>query len=87
MTGLADKPAEQARRSLLKAFTWRATGSLDTFVLAYLFTGHAKVAVAISMTEVVTKIVLYYIHERVWTRITFGQQERGSAKEPVAARD
>ncbi len=63
---------ERPRRSVVKALTWRATGSADTFLLAWLFTQSAKVAVAISATEIVTKLVLYYGHERLWARSTFG---------------
>jgi bifunctional enzyme CysN/CysC len=63
---------EQPRRSLLKAVTWRVTGSIDTFLLSWLFTRSAGVAAAISATEVITKLVLYYGHERIWARIGFG---------------
>jgi sulfate adenylyltransferase subunit 1 (EFTu-like GTPase family)/uncharacterized membrane protein len=63
---------EKPLRSIVKAITWRATGSADTFLLAWLFTQSAKVAVAISATEVVTKLFLYYGHERLWARSTFG---------------
>ena len=69
------RPVDKHWRSLAKAISWRATGSLDTFVLAFLFTGHAKVAAAISLTEVATKIVLYFVHERVWQRIPIGRED------------
>jgi sulfate adenylyltransferase large subunit len=59
-------------RSIAKAVTWRITGSLDTFLLSWFFTASAKLAVAISLTEVATKIVLYYGHERIWAKIKFG---------------
>ena len=60
-------------RSLAKAVSWRITGSLDTIMLAWLFTNEIGVAVSIGMTEVVTKIVLYYFHERIWNRISLGK--------------
>jgi bifunctional enzyme CysN/CysC len=63
---------EQPRRSLVKAVTWRITGSIDTFLLSWLFTRSAGVAAAISATEVLTKLVLYYGHERIWARSAFG---------------
>jgi sulfate adenylyltransferase large subunit len=59
-------------RSLAKAVSWRATGSIDTTILAYLFTGSIKVAAAIGGTEVFTKIALYFVHERIWSRLSFG---------------
>lgn len=63
---------EGHRRSFAKAITWRITGSADTFLLSWLFTQSAKMAVAISATEIATKIVLYYLHERAWAKSTFG---------------
>ncbi len=75
LTRLITRPAETAWRSLAKAVTWRVTGSVDTFILAYLFTGHVKVAAAISLTEVGTKIVLYFFHERLWQRFAPGRAD------------
>lgn len=53
-------------KSIAKAVSWRALGSLDTFVVAFLFTGHAGSAGGIALFEVLTKSVLYYVHERAW---------------------
>ncbi len=78
MIDMATPPAspskEAHRRSLLKAVTWRVTGSLDTFLISWLITGHAVMAATISAIEVFTKIFLYYGHERIWTRIRWGQK-------------
>lgn len=63
------------RRSLMKGVSWRITGSLDTLLLCYLFTGSIELAAGISATEVVTKVVLYYIHERIWLRIPHGNKK------------
>jgi len=56
-------------KSLLKAVTWRMTGSLDTFLLSWLVTGHVQLAFSIAFLELFTKIVLYWLHERVWLKI------------------
>ena len=61
-------------RSLAKAVTWRVVGSADTFVLSWLVTGNAKYAISIASIEAVTKIFLYYLHERVWNRIRWGKE-------------
>jgi uncharacterized membrane protein len=60
-------------RSLAKAVSWRITGSIDTIFLSWLFTGDLSIAAAIGLTEVLTKMVLYYLHERVWNRIPLGR--------------
>jgi uncharacterized membrane protein len=67
---------EAHSRSLVKAISWRALGSIDTFVLSYLFTANVKAAGAIAGTEVLTKMFLYYLHERAWARIGWGVDKR-----------
>ncbi|SCW72621.1 Uncharacterized membrane protein [Sphingobium faniae] len=63
---------ESNPRSLVKAISWRTLGSIDTFILGLLFTQNVKAAGAIASTEVVTKILLYYFHERAWAQIDWG---------------
>ena len=54
------------KRHALKKITWRIVGTLDTFLLSWLITGSAKIGGAIAGVEVITKMVLYYLHERAW---------------------
>ncbi|WP_404711448.1 DUF2061 domain-containing protein [Sphingomonas sp. MMS24-J13] len=63
---------ESHPRSIVKAISWRTLGSIDTFVLGLIFTSDVKVAGSIAGTEVVTKILLYYFHERVWALVPWG---------------
>lgn len=63
---------EAHRRSLAKAISWRILGSLDTFLLSWLFTSSLRAAGAIATTEVLTKMVLYYFHERAWSSVGWG---------------
>jgi uncharacterized membrane protein len=60
-------------RSIAKAVSWRIAGSLDTFVLSFLFTGSAKLAGSIAGAEMATKVLLYYLHERAWSAISWGR--------------
>jgi uncharacterized membrane protein len=64
-------------RSVAKAISWRATGTADTIIISYLVTGQIKMAVSIGFVELFTKIFLYYVHERIWNRISFGRSKRG----------
>lgn len=68
-----DWPNDRPIRSLAKALSWRVTGSIDTTILSWLFTGDLRIAAAIGVTEVATKMVLYYLHERAWNRIPLGR--------------
>ncbi|MBX9726761.1 MAG: DUF2061 domain-containing protein [Rickettsiales bacterium] len=65
---------EAHRRSLAKAVSWRVLGSIDTFLISWLVTGHPVIAATISAIEVFTKIFLFYGHERVWGRIRWGRK-------------
>ena len=65
-------------RSISKAVSWRLLGSVDTFVLSYIFTGSFKLAGSIAVTEMFTKMVLYYVHERVWSAIPWNQRGQPS---------
>ena len=65
------------RRHILKTITWRIIGTLDTMILSWIITGNWKWGVAIGGVELLTKMVLYYLHERVWYRYSkFGINER-----------
>ena len=64
---------EKHYRSLVKAISWRATGTVDTIIISFLVTGQAKWALSIGFIELFTKVFLYYVHERVWNRLDFGR--------------
>ncbi len=72
LAALITEPKDKPWRSLAKAISWRVTGTIDTFVIAYLFSGNVKLAASIGATEVLTKIILYYFHERIWGRLKVG---------------
>ena len=74
------KRRETRRRSLTKTATWRTIASLDTMLLAYIFTGNVGTAISIGSLEVVSKLILYFIHERVWSNIGFGIVNRPKAR-------
>jgi uncharacterized membrane protein len=62
-------------RSLTKAISWRVTGTVDTILISWLITREFKFALSIGFVELFTKIFLYYAHERVWNRLTFGRRK------------
>jgi uncharacterized membrane protein len=61
-------------RSFAKALSWRATGTVDTMIISFVVTGSVKLAATIGLTEVVTKSLLYYLHERAWLKIPYGRR-------------
>jgi uncharacterized membrane protein len=65
---------DQPRRSLVKTISWRITGSSATFAIAYVMTGSFAIAGIIGVTQMISNTILYYLHERTWNRIKWGQQ-------------
>jgi sulfate adenylyltransferase large subunit len=70
---------ESHARSLAKAVSWRATGSLDTFVVTFVITGSTKLAGSVAITEIMTKILIYYCHERIWALVPWGKARAAQA--------
>ena len=64
---------ERHYRSVVKAISWRVTGTVDTVIISFLITGQAKWALSIGFVELFTKVALYYVHERIWNRLSFGR--------------
>ncbi len=64
------------KRHLSKTISWRLIGTLDTLLLSWVFTGSPITGVKIITGELITKMLLYYLHERVWFRSTFGVQKK-----------
>ena len=63
------------KRHIAKTFTWRIVGTLDTIALAWLITGNAMAGLQIGVLELVTKFILYYLHERAWSNIRFKEKQ------------
>lgn len=60
------------RRHILKTITWRIIGTLDTIALGWLITGNFQTGLGIGAAEILTKMTLYYLHERLWYQSRFG---------------
>ena len=64
---------EKPYRSIVKTLSWRFVATLSTMVISFMITGELAVAVSIGVFEFFAKIILYYLHERIWNKITFGK--------------
>jgi len=65
------------RRSAAKAASWRSLATVDTFFISWLITGRAATAGGIAATEVLTKVLLFYLHERGWNALLRGRPALG----------
>lgn len=68
------------RRHVAKTISWRVVGTVDTMILSWLITGSPLTGIKIGLAEVITKMLLYYLHERMWYRNDFGVAEKRKAK-------
>ena len=67
----------QVKRHLAKTLTWRLVGTIDTMILGWVVTGNIKMGLTIGGFEVITKMILYFLHERAWYKyIKFGLNEK-----------
>jgi uncharacterized membrane protein len=62
------------KRSLYKAITYRIIGSLDTFIISTFVIKSAKLGGGVAIAEILTKPLLYYIHERIWDKQSIGNK-------------
>ncbi len=66
------KSVEKGYRSVVKTISWRALGTIDTIIISWIIVGNFRFAVSIGGVELFTKMFLYYFHERLWARSSFG---------------
>lgn len=67
---------ESKKRHLAKTVTWRLIGTLDTMLIAWFISGDPLTGLKIGFAEIITKMLLYYFHERVWYKVNFGIVDR-----------
>jgi len=67
-----NKTKVSLKRHIAKTLTWRIIGTIDTMVLGWLVSGDPIIGLTIGSFEVVTKMALYFIHERVWYKYDYG---------------
>ncbi|MDH5414842.1 MAG: DUF2061 domain-containing protein [Flavobacteriaceae bacterium] len=69
---------ESRKRHLAKTLTWRFIGTIDTMIIAWIISGNPITGLKIGIAEVLTKMLLYYVHERVWYKFNYGLVSRKS---------
>ena len=74
------KVLESRKRHIAKTLTWRGVGTLDTMVISWIISGNPFTGLKIGFAELITKMVLYYLHERAWYKIDFGLEKRRQRK-------
>ena len=61
------------KRTIAKTITFRIIATITTMVLVLIFTGNLTLAGAIGALDLVSKLMIYYVHERVWNKFSWGK--------------
>jgi len=61
------------KRTVAKTISWRITGSASTFLISFLISGNFAVASSIALIQITANTILYFVHERIWNKIKWGQ--------------
>ena len=68
------------KRHIIKTFSWRGVGTLDTILFGWLITGNPFTGLKIGGIETASKVLLYFAHEKLWYKINFGLDRRKMSK-------
>lgn len=65
---------ESRIRTIVKTLSWRLTATVSTIIIVFILTKNFKLAASIGGIEVFVKLLIYYVHERVWGKINIGKK-------------
>tara|TARA_B110001450_G_scaffold99104_1_gene93977 strand:+ start:4793 stop:5245 length:453 start_codon:yes stop_codon:yes gene_type:complete len=77
---LKSSVVDSNKRHVIKTFTWRFIGTIDTVIFGWIITGNPFEGLKIGMAETATKLLLYFGHEKLWYRVNFGLDQRNREK-------
>jgi uncharacterized membrane protein len=66
---------ETKRRSVAKSISWRIFAAVITGCIAWVLTGKLEFAAKIGAIDTTVKLLVFYLHERVWNKINYGRVE------------
>ena len=66
---------ESKRRSIVKAISWRFFATLITGAIVWIISGQFELAVGVGLMDTVVKIFVYFFHERIWLKISYGKSK------------
>ena len=72
--------ANPNKRHIIKTFSWRAVGTIDTIIFGWILTGNPFTGLKIGGAETISKMILYFGHEKLWYKINFGLDMKNRKK-------
>jgi len=74
---LGKTTTQAKRKSLYKTISWRVIATTTTFIISgAVLKSFDEVALFIALLELITKFVLYYVHERIWLKLPIGYLQK-----------
>lgn len=67
---------EKPIRSIIKVLTWRISATIITIIASFVITGKMEFALSIGFIDLIIKVCVHYIHERLWNKIKFGLEKK-----------
>ncbi|MFW6231166.1 MAG: DUF2061 domain-containing protein [Nanoarchaeota archaeon] len=64
---------ESRKRTLAKAITFRIVATLATVLIIFFFTEEMTLSFGIGIVDFVSKLFVYYVHERAWEKVGWGK--------------
>jgi uncharacterized membrane protein len=75
------------KRHIIKTFSWRVIGTIDTILFGWILTGNPLIGLKIGGAETVSKMILYFGHEKLWYKINYGLDNRKKRKHSKKLKD
>lgn len=69
---------ENHSRSLMKSITFRIMATSTTILLVFVFTSNLTTSLGVGAVEIILKTAIYYLHERIWSKLKYGLKENPS---------
>jgi uncharacterized membrane protein len=71
---ILNKEATTYKELVYKTISWRVVATTTTFIISGIVLNvFNEVAIYIALTELVTKFVLFYLHEKMWLKLPLGK--------------
>lgn len=67
---------ETRKRTLAKSLTWRVFATLVVVICSFIVTGDVILSTLVGGLDAMFKSVAYYIHERFWSSINYGRENK-----------
>ena len=71
------------KRSIIKSITWRVIGVVLLGIISYLITHNWKEMTIITIMFHGIRLIMYYYHERIWERTSWGKTQHPLSELPV----